>query len=111
MSTKWVSRGLAAARMEGVCLLKHAAYLKNRGYRFCPWCGMKLQIRHHCDHCKRDFLSDASFEMHKFDLERFTNNPCPNQAKDKLNHLWRYMKRRQMFYCATCRIEYPEKSQ
>lgn len=99
-----VSHQLIALRMEGVCHLKHAQFLRQYHYRYCPFCGMVLQIKHHCEHCGNDFLSEAAFKMHLFGLQLYKDNPCPWQGKE--HHSVQYFKRRGKMYCPICKKEY-----
>jgi hypothetical protein len=103
--TETVKKTLTALRMEGQCVVRHTTYLKKRHYRYCPWCGVLLEIRHHCEHCDHDFMSDEAFGTHLWNLAIYKDNPCPN-AKGRESHPSRYLPRRRMMLCPTCNLEY-----
>jgi hypothetical protein len=93
--------------MEGRCQNFHMRYIKESHYKYCPWCGVLLVIRLHCDHCQRDFTSDKSYQVHKFNLAIFKNNPCPNsKGCNDHSHSIGYLERRNRMYCGTCKLEY-----
>jgi hypothetical protein len=96
---------LVALRMEGSCQRRHMEYLKRSHWRYCPWCGMILQVRLHCDHCNRDFMSEAAFNVHREQVTLFASNRCPNGS----NHPVRYLRRRQKMFCPACNLEYKVK--
>lgn len=101
--------GLRRAQMDGgVCRAQHAQYRAKLGFVYCPWCAEELTIKHHCEHCNRDFVSDESYVMHRQYLEFYKNNPCPNWSLGERVHPSKWLKNRQRFYCPICRIEYAQ---
>lgn len=102
--TRTKEPALRAAQMEGRCVNLHANYLKQNGWRFCPYCGMALQVRIHCDRCGYDYLSEKAYYAH-LDLALYKANPCPNQSGH--THRVCYMKKRGKMFCEECHLEYP----
>lgn len=103
--------GLKRAAMEGRCRSRHSQYLKDLGYAYCPWCGQEIVIRHHCEHCQRDFTSDAAYVVHLALLEDFQSNPCPNQQENETSHPVQWRKNRKRFYCPICDKEYAKRTE
>ena len=95
--------------MEGVCLSYHSVMRSKHGWQFCPWCGIELTIKHHCDHCGRDFISEAAYHTHIGGWKLLVKNPCPNEKKGQRTHPVQHLKYRNRMYCPSCRIEYPIK--
>jgi hypothetical protein len=104
-----VETGLRRATMEGQCVRDHAKYVGERGWAYCPWCGMELVYKKHCDHCGRDYVSEEAYHVHLSQIEFYKSNPCPNEETVKGQHAVRYHKNRGVFYCPACNIEYPKK--
>ena len=100
---------LIALIREGTCQKAHMNMLTRQHWRFCPWCGIQLQIRIHCIHCGKNFMSQKAYDAHLFGMALFSANPCPNDPEKKHGHLIQYRKHRQRMYCATCEKEYPIK--
>lgn len=94
--------------MEGVCSSYHSSsYREKRGWKFCPWCGISLAVKHHCEHCGKDFISETAFHVHQQSAALYRNNPCPNQEGGR--HIIHHLRHRGKMFCANCRIEYPIK--
>src|SRR6267142_766963 len=96
---------LRKAAMEGVCQSQHMTMRKGHGYQFCPWCGIALTIKHHCDHCGHDFISEDAYQVHQSTINFHHRNRCPNGA----SHPAQYRKHRHEMFCPTCVIVYPVK--
>lgn len=91
--------------MEGVCKTRHSLYYKKFSYAFCPWCGELLVIKHHCDDCGRDFFSEEAFNVHLNQIAFYQTNKCP----DGPDHVVKWMRNRNRFYCVACGTEYAPK--
>lgn len=97
--------GLSRSAMEGVCKVRHSLYYKKFSYAFCPWCGEAIELKHHCDHCGRDFFSEDAYNVHLNQASLYRENRCPNGSE----HQVKYMRNRDRFYCVACRFEYAPK--
>lgn len=107
MKIKSLPLGIRAASMEGFCVQRHTTYLKRSGYAYCPWCGIRLQIKLHCEHCGYDFMSERAFEIHNKNIAFYRRNSCPI---DK-SHPVRFEKHRNRMFCTACHEEFAIKGE
>jgi hypothetical protein len=104
-----IAAGLNVAAQEGLCQNRHMDFIKRYGYAYCPFCGIRLEIKLHCEHCERDFTSEESFYVHQNELAMYRANPCPKETRSR--HRITYSRRRNRMYCHVCNQEYAVKPQ
>lgn len=68
--------GLGSSYQESTCPKNHSSWV-DRGYKFCPHCGMAIEVKIVCGICKRRFLSQRAYFYH-LDIRHKKPNACPN---------------------------------